>query len=101
MDDGRTSGGLAIDGWRVRRAAELLTQAGASEVYVFGSVARGQARPESDLDLAVRGLPAARYYDIVGRLLMQLRCGVDLVELDRPGGIARTPADLGDHHRVA
>lgn len=92
---------LLVDGWQVRRAVDLLTAAGATEVYVFGSVARGETRPESDLDLAVRGLPPERYFDTVGRLLMALDVGVDLVELDRPGGFARSPADLGRCHRVA
>ena len=101
MDGATTATALAIDGWQVQRAAELLARAGAREIYVFGSVARGQTRPESDLDLAVRGLPPARYYDVVGQLLMELGVGVDLVELDRPGAFATAPADLGDHRRVA
>ena len=99
VDEGGAT--LAINGWQVRRAVELLAEAGAREVYVFGSVAREQTRPESDLDLAVRGLPPARYYDTVGRLLMELGINVDLIELDQPGAVATTPAELGAHRRVA
>ena len=43
------------------RGAALLTQEGAREVYVFGSVAAGRAHEESDLDLAVAGLPPERF----------------------------------------
>ena len=38
-------------------AASVLKRAGATEVYVFGSSATGDAGPESDIDLAVRGIP--------------------------------------------
>ena len=36
-----------------RRAGQALTDAGAREVMVFGSVAKGEARPYSDIDLVV------------------------------------------------
>jgi Predicted nucleotidyltransferases len=46
---------------RAHRAAILRLAAsyGASNVRVFGSVARGEARPESDLDLVVDMAPTA------------------------------------------
>ena len=36
-----------------RRAGRALTDAGAREVMVFGSVTKGEARPYSDIDLVV------------------------------------------------
>jgi predicted nucleotidyltransferase len=39
---------------------ELLSTLGAQRVWVFGSVARGQARLTSDLDMAVEGLSYAQ-----------------------------------------
>ncbi|MCY4664962.1 MAG: nucleotidyltransferase domain-containing protein, partial [Acidimicrobiaceae bacterium] len=36
-----------------RRAGRALAEAGAREVMVFGSVAKGEARPCSDIDLVV------------------------------------------------
>ena len=41
----------------VDRAASALKAVGAKEVYVFGSASKGQMRPDSDIDLAVSGLP--------------------------------------------
>ena len=38
-------------------AAGLLRSLGATEVYVFGSAAKGEPQAGSDLDLAVSGLP--------------------------------------------
>ncbi len=66
----------------IERAAQALKAAGAREVYLFGSAARGQMREDSDIDLAVSGLPPELFYragavaeDTLGRSL-------DLVDLD-------------------
>jgi predicted nucleotidyltransferase len=45
---------------------------GARNVRVFGSVARGQARPDSDVDLLVDMEPGRTLLDM-GGLLMELR----------------------------
>ncbi len=44
----------------VRTAARLLPSMGATGVFVFGSLVRGELRPDSDMDMdmAVSGLPA-------------------------------------------
>ena len=63
-------------------AVRILRDAGATEVYLFGSVARGTRRPESDIDLAVRGIPPRDFYRTVGSLLMALSTEFDLVDLD-------------------
>jgi len=46
----------------IETAVEILRQAGAKEVYLFGSTAQGEERPDSDIDLAVRGLPPEAFY---------------------------------------
>lgn len=45
---------------------------GASHVRVFGSVARGEARPDSDIDLLVDLEPGRSLFDL-GGLLMDLQ----------------------------
>jgi predicted nucleotidyltransferase len=42
-------------------ACALVDQLGASRVLLFGSLARGNAGPESDVDLWVEGLPDTAY----------------------------------------
>ncbi|MGA2739685.1 MAG: nucleotidyltransferase domain-containing protein [Bryobacteraceae bacterium] len=48
-------------------AANMLIGMGASQVYVFGSLVRGELRADSDIDMAVSGLPARLYFSAVSR----------------------------------
>jgi predicted nucleotidyltransferase len=50
----------------------VATRHGAKEVRVFGSVARGEAKPESDIDLLVTLEPGRSLLDL-GGLLMDLQ----------------------------
>lgn len=50
----------------------LAAQHGAHNVRVFGSVARGEARPDSDIDLLVELEPGRSLLDL-GGLLMDLQ----------------------------
>ena len=45
----------------IQRAAAELKTAGAREIYVFGSAAKGMGDAACDLDLAVSGLPPLRF----------------------------------------
>ncbi|WP_416795555.1 nucleotidyltransferase family protein [Ciceribacter azotifigens] len=59
----------------------------AANPRVFGSVARGEDRPDSDLDILVDPLPGTTLFDLGGlleELQRLLRCRVDIVT---PGGL--------------
>lgn len=63
---------------------------GAHEVRVFGSVARGEQRPDSDVDFLVRMEDGRSLFDLGGLvwdLEDALGCAVDVAELQgfRPG----------------
>ena len=70
----------------VKRAALELITAGAREVYIFGSAARGRKQPGSDVDMAVSGLPPERFFRAMANAHGMLDCELDLVDLDE-----RTP----------
>jgi predicted nucleotidyltransferase len=72
------------DGLRssIEAAADILRTLGAREVYVFGSAARGSLRSDSDVDLAVSGLPPAVFFRAASRAADALGRPADLVDLD-------------------
>lgn len=83
----------------IEQAAATLREAGAREVYVFGSAAKGSLRDGSDVDLAVVGLPPAVFFramdaatDALGR--------PDLVDLDEDNPFTRYLRRRGGLRRV-
>lgn len=74
---------------RLPEAAALLRRRGAQRVWLFGSLAENRPRPESDVDLAVEGLPAACYFDVLAELTETVGTRVDLVCLEKAPGSLR------------
>ncbi len=68
----------------IEKATRILKEGGATEVYIFGSAAAGEARPESDLDLAVKGIPPERYFQVGGQVMLAVSRSVDILDLDSP-----------------
>jgi predicted nucleotidyltransferase len=61
-------------------------------VYAYGSIARGEEWPESDLDIAVLLPPNGRIPDLlelVGAISERVRRNVDVVDLRRVGDVLR------------
>jgi len=81
---------------RVRQAAAALRAAGAREVYVFGSAAKGTLREGSDIDLAVAGLPPERFFEAMGQAADLLDCPLDLVDLDEENPFTRYLKEEGE-----
>jgi predicted nucleotidyltransferase len=69
-----TRGGPTLDDLRGRREEilRIVTAHGASNVRVFGSVARGEAQPDSDIDLLVDIVADAKGFAYFG-LIEDLR----------------------------
>ena len=61
---------------------DALISLGATRVILFGSVARGEADEDSDLDLAVEGLPAARLFDAMAVAARMAGRPVDVLRLE-------------------
>jgi len=84
----------------VQDAAEALKAAGAREVYVFGSAAKGTLREDSDIDLAVSGLPPEVFFRAMARASRAAGRPVDLINLDRDNPFTRYLKEEGQLQRV-
>lgn len=85
----------------VEAAAKILLAAGATEVFVFGSLAQGKARPESDLDIAVRGLPPERFFKAMSEVTFAVSRPFDLIDLDEENPFTEYLEKEGELLRVA
>lgn len=66
----------------IRKAIKILKENGAKEVFVFGSIANGKFNENSDIDIAVKGLPTSDFYKIASILIFELENEIDLIDLD-------------------
>jgi predicted nucleotidyltransferase len=85
----------------IAKAAEALRATGAKEVYLFGSAAGNRIGEESDVDLAVAGLPPERFLEAMGKAGRILRRQVDLVDLDEGNPFTEYLKAKGEMLRVA
>ncbi|MCX6583010.1 MAG: nucleotidyltransferase domain-containing protein [Candidatus Aminicenantes bacterium] len=67
----------------IQTAVDILNKEGCKEIYLFGSLVKGQCSDRSDIDLAVNGLDKRNFFKILGKLLMALDHSVDLVNLEK------------------
>ena len=81
-------------------AVAALKAAGAREVYLFGSAAKGSLRESSDVDLAVSGLPPEVFFRAMGAAHDALNRPVDLIDLDRDNPFTRYLKRKGELVRV-
>ncbi len=90
-----------IDNNALLAAANLLCSMGATEVFVFGSATKGGLRPDSDIDIAVSGLPTKVYFSAISKVSDLLGRPVDLVDLDDSTPLVRHLLGSGELVRVA
>jgi predicted nucleotidyltransferase len=63
-------------------AAKLLRDLGASQVFMFGSAAKGELRRDSDIDIAVSGLPSRVFFAALNQVSDLVGRSIDMVDLD-------------------
>lgn len=85
----------------IETAVRILRNAGATEVFVFGSVAHGEPRPDSDLDIAVRGLPPEKFFAAMSAVTFAISRVFELVDLDEENPFTQYLEDEGELLRVA
>ena len=85
----------------IRKAALALADSGAREVYLFGSAVRGAISEDSDIDIAVSGLPPEKFFEAMRRAANILQRPLDLVDLDEKNLFTDYLKKKGKLQRVA
>jgi predicted nucleotidyltransferase len=73
----------------IELAKDILLRYGCREVYIFGSLVEGDFDDRSDIDIAVVGLPKARFFAAYGELMEKMSRDVDLIGLDYEDDFSR------------
>ena len=84
----------------IEKAVKILEDVGCEEVYIFGSMVDGPVTPESDIDMAVKGIPPGSFFKVFAKLMMQLDHPVDLVNLEEDNRFGNMLRKEGYLHRV-
>lgn len=66
----------------ILKALKIFKEYGVTDVYLFGSLAKGTYNETSDIDFAVKGLKPELYFKVGGDLMMSLNKKCDLIDLD-------------------
>lgn len=84
----------------IEKVVAVLKAAGAREVHMFGSAAQGTLRADSDVDLAVSGLPPEIFFRAMAQASDVLGRPLDLIDLDEPTPFTRYLREERELQRV-
>ncbi len=84
----------------MEKAISILEEIGCSEIYIFGSMIDGPVTPESDIDIAVKGIPTGSFFKVLAKLMMQMDHPVDLISLEKDNRFGNMLQKEGYLHRV-
>ena len=84
----------------IHQAADVLKSFGATDVFIFGSVAKGTDGTSSDIDMAVSGLPPKVFFKAMGSALNVMKREFDLVDLDEKNPFVDYLKSHGELQRV-
>lgn len=87
---------------QIEQAAAVLRTFGAKEVYVFGSAATGTLDDDSDVDMAVCGVPPSVFFRAWARAVRAFPGReMDLIDLDGQNRFGKFLKEKGSLRRVA
>lgn len=81
-------------------ASKILKNAGCTDVYLFGSQARGVANENSDIDLGVKGLSPSLFFRVHLQLENALNMKVDLVDFDYQSSFFELLKNIGELKQI-
>ncbi|TYB31252.1 MAG: nucleotidyltransferase domain-containing protein [Candidatus Mcinerneyibacterium aminivorans] len=72
----------------ILKAIDILKEAGAEKIYIFGSLINDDYNESSDIDIGFKG-DIDNYFKVLGKLIMKLEHDVDLMEFEEDREIVR------------
>ena len=66
----------------IKKAIKILKENGATEIYIFGSIEKGNFNKNSDIDIAIRGVKQENFYKVASILMFEIEKEIDLIDLD-------------------
>lgn len=73
----------------LRETSAILRNYGAQKIILYGSLARGDYRTDSDVDICVEGLPDQNYFRAFAECLMKARRRISVLDLRNVRGYFR------------
>ncbi|GAB4440505.1 MAG: nucleotidyltransferase family protein [Anaerolineae bacterium] len=73
----------------IQRAESILLDHGAVKIILYGSLARGDYRPDSDIDLCVEGIPDKNFFRALAEIFMKIQRPVSLLDFQNLHGYLR------------
>lgn len=75
--------------FEIKQVVAILRRHGAMDIILYGSLARGDYRIDSDIDLLVSGLAPREYFSALADILMQSKLHVSLLNMEDIHGYFR------------
>lgn len=66
----------------IKKELKILKQNGATEIYIFGPIAKGNFNKKSDIDIAIKGVKQENFYKVASILMFEIEKEIDLIDLD-------------------
>jgi predicted nucleotidyltransferase len=73
----------------IKQAESILLNHGALKIILYGSLARGDYRPDSDIDLCVEGMPDENYFRALAECLMTIQRPISILDFQDTYGYLR------------
>jgi predicted nucleotidyltransferase len=85
----------------LEKAVNILQKAGCEKIFIFGSITKGKASERSDIDIAVSGCPPAKFFHLLGMLMLELNYPIDLIDLDAADPFVEYIENTGELYQIA
>lgn len=70
----------------IRKVASILLHYGAMKIILYGSLARGDYRDDSDIDICVEGIPDESYFRAIAECLMNAQRRISILDFKNVHG---------------